>query len=205
MVLPIQCSGLQSFAHSVSEHESSHLLVSAVCFLKIVLSTVALAQVMTRMGLDFTGRPNTEVPRKGMWSTWGMAFTIIGFWSVLNTLVYSAIRFKNIERIPTSSADFASLAIINLGMVLYVVYAAYNTRLTIRERYSIEERNFVGDTVVDDIITSAACLPCSVAQMGRHTISYEKHEGHWCSDTGLAPGVESDLTSRKQAGSYRIW
>lgn len=158
---------------------------------------------MTRMGLDFTGHPNTEVPRKGVWSTWGMAFMILGFWGTLNAMVIMAIRVKNLEHFPISGPDFLSLILINGGMMVYMVYASANTRATIRSRYSIDQdEKYRGQ---EDLIMSAAFLPCTIAQMGRHTISYDKYEARWCSETGLAPGVEADITSRKQTGSYRVW
>jgi hypothetical protein len=41
------------------------------------------------------------------------------------------------------------------------------------------------------------CLPCSVAQMARHTANYHTYEAVCCSKTGLPDGikVEKDLSS----------
>lgn len=179
----------------------SHGVFHPMLWNSLLCPLLALAQVMTRMGLDYTGRPNTEVPREGMWSTWGMAFTILGFWGMLNAMVMTLIRLKSVEGMPTSMGDTTSLVLINGGLMLYVIYGTVNTRRVIRNRYSIEAK--FGD--MEDVVAATACLPCTVAQMGRHTIPYEKNQGYWCTDTGLAPGVESDITSRKQSGSYRVW
>ena len=91
---------------------------------------------------------------------------------------------------------------VNVGMFVYIVYAASNTRAIIREKYMIRE-SCCGD--MEDIVFTAVCMPCSISQMGRHTVSYEEHTGLCCSDTGLEDGIEADITARHHVGSYRIW
>lgn len=154
------------------------------------------------MGLDYTGLPAQDIPRKGLWSTTGMTRTIFVCWTMLNALIAIGLLYKLTRGISISVGDVAAFSLVNLGMYVYTVYAASNTRSMIREKYIIPAR--VGSDFEDPVVT-AACLPCVISQMGRHTVSYEEHKGVCCSDTGLEPGVEGDITARTHVGSYRIW
>jgi Cys-rich protein (TIGR01571 family) len=157
---------------------------------------------MTRMGLDFMGLPGSDIPRTGIWSTKGMTAALVLFWILLNALIFTGYYIKDKGGVPISGADVASFVMVNVGMSIYVVYAASNTRAIIREKYKISQKH-CGD--MEDIVTVATCMPCSIAQMGRHTINYEEHTAFWCSDTGLEEGIEADITARPHMGSYRIW
>ncbi len=157
---------------------------------------------MTRMGADFMGLPARDIPRKGMGSTMGQTTTISAFWIMLNTLILYGVYYKLKQEVPISGADIAAFLLVNAGMFVYIVYAASNTRLLIRNKYRIDDV-VCGD--LEDIVCSALCMPCVVSQMGRHTVSYEDHKGVCCSDTGLEPGVEGDITARRHVGSYRVW
>ena len=137
---------------------------------------------MTRMGLDFMGLPGPSIPRRGLWST--RATTI------------------KMGAVAISGADIASFVIVNVGMLVYTVYAASNTRAIIREKYKIKQ-GCCGDW--EDSLLSAFCMPCSIAQMGRHTVAYDEHKALCCSDTGLEEGVDADITGHTHVGSYRIW
>jgi Cys-rich protein (TIGR01571 family) len=157
---------------------------------------------MTRMGLDFMGLPGSDIPRTGIWSTQAMTTKLLLFWVFLNALIFFGFYIKDVGGVPVSGADIASFAMVNVGMFVYMVYAASNTRAIIREKYKINHHHR-GD--LEDIVYTAACMPCSVAQMGRHTISYDEHRGLCCSDTGLEEGIEADITARPHIGSYRLW
>lgn len=157
---------------------------------------------MTRMGVDYMGLPAPDIPRNGLWSTTGMTTTILVCWTMLNTVIIAGLHYKFTRGISVSVGDIAAFSLVNLAMYIYIVYAAANTRWLIREKYSIKA-SFCGD--IEDTMVTAACMPCAISQMGRHTVSYERHKGICCSDTGLEPGVEGDITTRKHVGSYRIW
>ena len=147
-----------------------------------MLCTVALSQIMTRMKLDFTGRPATDLPAKGLWSTRGMMLTIISFWAFLNVFVLLGVKVKIASGIGMSPADFGAVIMINLAMVFYMVYATAQTRGSIRDKYLIREEKFVD---LEDNVCAIACMPCTISQMGRHTVDYKETSAACCSDTGL--------------------
>lgn len=154
------------------------------------------------MGVDFMGLPSGDIPRTGVWSTSGMTNLIMVFWGMLNTLIFIGLGIKLTHVVPISGADIASFVLVNVGMFVYLVYATSNTRTFIRGKYWIREQS---RSDLNDIVLSAACMPCVISQMGRHTVSYDEHKGVCCTDTGLQPGVEVDITARHHHGSYRLW
>jgi hypothetical protein len=168
-----------------------------------VFGSVGLSQVMTRMGIDYMGLPAKAVPAEGPYSTRGVAFMFLGLWLTLNLIFAVVFWIKKKTGTQISLADIFACVIVNLCMYLYVVYATTNTRVVLRQRYRIKE--FCCRNEVEDAFCAAACMPCVVSQMGRHTVSYIEHRGVCCSDTGLEPGVRADITARSHQGSYRIW
>ena len=144
---------------------------------------VALSQIMTRMGLDFLGRPSNDVPRHGFWSTRGMINLVLGFWAGLNVVVLIGIGVKASAGVAVSGPDVAALILVNISLVVYVVLAAATTRRSIRDQYLIPAERF---GALADVILSTFCLPVTLAQMGRHTASYDNHVAVFCNDTGLA-------------------
>ena len=154
------------------------------------------------MGLDFMGLPGPSIPRRGLWSTRATTITILLSWVFLNSLIVVGFSIKKMGAVAISGADIASFVIVNVGMLVYTVYAASNTRAIIREKYKIKQ-GCCGDW--EDSLLSAFCMPCSIAQMGRHTVAYDEHKALCCSDTGLEEGVDADITGHTHVGSYRIW
>jgi Cys-rich protein (TIGR01571 family) len=145
-------------------------------------TTVALAQIMARLGFDFIGRPGQNVPRKGFWSTWGMMLTIIVFWVFLNTVVLLGFNYKWATHVALSAADAAALLVVNISMLAYVMYATAATRGSLREKYLIREHRFID---LEDCLCGTFCMPCTICQMGRHTASFGDHEGVCCNATGI--------------------
>jgi Cys-rich protein (TIGR01571 family) len=152
---------------------------------------VALAQIMTRLGFDFLGHPNPNVPRNGPWSTWEMMRLIISFWVFLNTVIMFGLGIKLVADLGISGADLTSLIMVNLVMFFYAAYATYSTRGSFREKYHIPEHRFID---VEDCLCATCCMPCTICQMGRHTVSYNEHQGACCTNTGIRDGVEERET-----------
>jgi Cys-rich protein (TIGR01571 family) len=138
------------------------------------------------MGFDFMGRPADDIPKRGIWSTRGMIVTIVSFWLFLNVVVLVGMNAKRLNGVDVSSADLTALVMVNLAMLCYLVYTTMATRGSIREKYLIRENRFCD---MEDGIHAAFCLPCTICQMGRHTASYEDHDGVCCNDTGLPKSV----------------
>jgi Cys-rich protein (TIGR01571 family) len=140
------------------------------------------------MSFDFMGRPAKNLPRQGIWSTWGMVITILCFWVFLNIVVLLGLFVKLSTNVGVEPGDVAALVVVNVAMLAYVVYAAAATRGSIREKYLIREYKFID---LEDCLCATFCLPCTICQMGRHTASFGDHEGVCWNDTGLPDGVSS--------------
>mmetsp|Transcript_29421 Transcript_29421/g.55187 ORF Transcript_29421/g.55187 Transcript_29421/m.55187 type:complete len:85 (+) Transcript_29421:3-257(+) len=68
-------------------------------------------------------------------------------------------------------------------MALFTIYATANTRSYLREKYDIGDQSKTSRAI--DTLSAIFCLPLTIAQMGRHTTSYEEYEGTYCNDTGV--------------------
>lgn len=153
------------------------LLLSFLCPL------LALAQVMERVGLDITGRkPIENTPQDGLWSPRGMAISILCFWAGLNLTIVSGLEFKLHSYVTVSAADFLSIILVNASMIAFTIKATINTRDSLMERYQIPIGR-LGSR--NETIKSIILFPLTIAQMGRHTTSYEHYEGVWCNATGF--------------------
>jgi hypothetical protein len=153
------------------------LLLSFLCPL------LALAQVMDRVGLDITGRkPIHNTPQDGLWSPRGMAISILCFWAGLNLTIVSGLELKIHSYVSVSAADFFSIILVNASMIAFTIYAIINTRDSLMERYQIPIGR-LGSR--NETIKSIILFPLTIAQMGRHTTSYEHYEGVWCNATGF--------------------
>jgi Cys-rich protein (TIGR01571 family) len=154
------------------------LLNSLVCPL------LGLSQVMSRSGLDFMGRKSMDrMPRRGFWSNHRIMVSIVAFWATMNVAIISGFEYKLHSFVHLSSADIASLILVNGLMILFTVYATVNTRHNVREEFHIGPGRLASRT--DDLVSSVCCLPLVVAQMGRHTASYEDYNGVCCNEMGI--------------------
>lgn len=91
-----------------------------------------------------------------------------------------------IRAVPTWTYFLLGLrATCRVTLLLYVVTLAARTRTVARTRYGIPEQHC--DCGVEDAAVSLLCLPCSVAQVARHTADYETYDAICCAPTGLSP------------------
>jgi Cys-rich protein (TIGR01571 family) len=157
----------------------------------VICPMLALSQVQVRLGLDVMGRQaSPDTPKQGLWSTRGMMFTVLVFWVFLNVVIISGFEFKLHNFVRLSPADIVSLALVNGLMIFFAIYSTVNTRTFLRDKYHIgEDRN---QSTIRDILSAGFCMALSIAQMGRHTTSYEEYEGACCNDTGIAQLKNSD-------------
>jgi Cys-rich protein (TIGR01571 family) len=129
-------------------------------------------------------------PKEGLWSTRGMMITVLVFWAFLNTIIISGFEYKLKNFVRLSPADIVSLALVNALMIFFAINATVNTRTFLREKYRIgEDKN---KSRIRDILLAVFCMPLSIAQMGRHTTSYEDYEGACCNYTGIAQLKDSN-------------
>eukprot|EP00977_Amphora_coffeiformis_P018407 scaffold6456_cov147-Amphora_coffeaeformis.AAC.4 len=85
-----------------------------------------------------------------------------------------------------TAADYSAFALVNVFMYGFAVFVAQSTRSTIREKFMIREERCYD---LEDIMCASTCLPCTVAQMSRHTANYDDYEAVCCSRSGLPDGV----------------
>lgn len=138
-----------------------HWWCSCVC------NICALAQVMTRMELNWLGQPALR-------SSWQRTFFIVVAITFLPLIVRSiclAIYFISINTTAYMIAQSLGLVII-----VYIMTILVRTRVYIRERYGIQGGCF------QDFCCSFWCQCCVVAQMLRQTHDYREDPVGCCSN-----------------------
>jgi hypothetical protein len=160
---------------------------------------VALAQIMTRMGFDFKGCP-ANVPEKGIYSTWGTMIAIMSMWAVMNGVVLHQLSVKVSSGAVLSFFDCTAFVVVNAALIAYNVYATANTRANIREYSGIDEKPIaIGNrkfATGQDYLLAAFAMPLAIAQIGRHTASYDNYQASFCTHHGLSKDVTiSDIFS----------
>ena len=139
-------------------------------------------------------RPDGSRSSTGICS--GTFGTILFIW-----IAYLAINFI-ISAIQTSFTDPSTGTVTNatgyhatrgtqaaLGWAFYIFLFVllYKTRVFIRNKYSIRERNCQN---CEDCCCVFWCSCCTVAQIARHTADYETYAARCCSETGLPHNVQ---------------
>jgi Cys-rich protein (TIGR01571 family) len=150
---------------------------------------------MTRLGVDFLGQQPPSIPQTGPWSTWEMMKLILSFWVFLNVLVLTGLGIKIVADLGISGADLSSLIIVNLLMFSYSIYATAAVRGSLREKYRIREHRFRD---MEDCLCATFCMPCTICQMGRHTVSYEEHEGACFTKSGIQDVYEPAKSMQRE-------
>jgi len=149
----------------------------------IVCPLLALAQVMERVELDISGKKVIDtIPHRGLWSPRGMAISILCFWVFLNLTIAFGFKLKLHSYVSLSAEDILSIILVNASMLAFTIYATINTRTSLMERYHIPFGR-LGSRI--ETVQSAILFPLTIAQMGRHTTSYDDYESVWCNATGI--------------------
>eukprot|EP00934_Nitzschia_sp_Nitz4_P008582 Nitzschia sp. Nitz4//scaffold1_size375055//18726//19561//NITZ4_000208-RA/size375055-processed-gene-0.285-mRNA-1//1//CDS//3329540841//8572//frame0 len=140
-------------------------------------SRIAMGQVMTRMHLTWLGEPG---PRVATQNTFKVVVILYLSYIVYSVALAFATADYTMYTVPTGLTVMKWLG--NILFVVWTVYSLVRTRQSIREQYSIPERQCVG---CEDLCCSLFCTCCTVAQMARHTGEYETYPGVCLSETGL--------------------
>jgi hypothetical protein len=158
-------------------HKHPMVLASILCPL------LALTQVMERIGLDITGKKtSSNTPQLVLYTPRGMALSMLFVWAGLNVTILSGIEIKTTRYLAVSAADTFSLFLVNVSLLIFTIYATINTRNYIMQRYQIPVSR-VGSHI--EAFLAAIFFPVSIAQMGRHTASYDIHQAVCCHATGI--------------------
>ena len=123
---------------------------------------ILLAQVMSRVGFDFLGRPSLDNSVNGP----STLKTILSFWIFVNLGLFCAYNVKWSRGMELSMADLGAFAFVNVAYTVFVVYLTSATRGSLREKYYIRESRFHD---LEDCCCATFCLPFSLCQLARHT------------------------------------
>lgn len=169
--------------HEFMKHGCCH----AVLWNALVCPLVAVAQVATRLELDFLGRPLTA-PR--MMHNRSMVLLITGFWLAMNMFLFMGYNYKWSQNLELSVPDLAACGMVNVAFWCYIVFVTQSTRYSLRQKFMIREEQCYD---LEDLCCATFCLPCTVSQMSRHTADYDNYEAVCCSKNGLPDGVTVSL------------
>mmetsp|Transcript_25016 Transcript_25016/g.30764 ORF Transcript_25016/g.30764 Transcript_25016/m.30764 type:complete len:262 (+) Transcript_25016:132-917(+) len=155
-----------------------HLCCALIC------TQVAMAQVMKRMKLTWTGEPGEDHSTA---NTFKIVMTIVVAYCIysvaLDLVSPSLLNPDAFDDDMESSPEIALAKIIgSLLFTFYSIYSLCRTRQSVREKFHIPEENCCG---CEDLCCSLFCSCCTAAQMARHTGEYETYPGMCCTETGL--------------------
>lgn len=146
---------------------------------------ILMAQVLTRMRMNWLGTPSVE----GEWKkTFQRVLTIVVVYFTLSTIFAPpapdfTVDGKIIQNSPPAPVWLVIVSnLINGAFGLYTVIVLMKLRKAVRTRYHIPEQNCPG---MEDFCCSFWCTCCTVAQLARHTANYEDRRAIYCSKTGL--------------------
>ena len=162
---------------------------------------VSLGQITHRLQLDFLGRPRFPGTEQRYTNRFIMLF-VTGSWTLLNVALIYAANYKWMRAMDITASDLTAFALVNITMYGFAVFVAQSTRSSIREKFMIREERCYD---LEDVMCASTCLPCTVAQMARHTANYNDYEAVCCSKTGLPDGVKVKHTvSMKEQGDFVV-
>jgi len=160
---------------------------------------LATAQVQTRLNLNFCGDEKSGRATPGGWKCENMVihllYTIIFVVAYLMYWIYNILPlyqelFALIKDDPTNPEKDdlhnevrsvqQTLDLYANAFGIYAIVVIYRTRRAIKRRYAIPQ-----DFCCEDVVCSACCQCCTVAQYGRHTADYEKYRSVCFSTTGV--------------------
>lgn len=158
------------------------LLVFQLC---VLYNTVALTQIMSRLkGKELPGTVQQHVGARAVGITFSMMIAlhfVVAFF-LWRAWLYSAhAMVLAYGCIPVLAAD--------LALMCYYFFLVIRTRREMQLKYRIPSNPCVADSCL-----SVFCTPCVLSQMGRHTADYETYIGRCCTQNGLPPQIDVELS-----------
>jgi len=142
---------------------------------------LAMAQVISRMQLTWTGEPGTFYASSHAFLS--IVLLVAAYFAYSTALELAAYPYS----LDTTPPYIAGLRFGgNFLFVVWSVYALCRTRENVRARYQIPEEKCRG---CEDLCCAIWCACCTTAQLMRHTGEYEHYPGVCCSRTGHPPGT----------------
>ena len=147
---------------------------------------ILVAQVMTRMKLNFLGKP-------APYDEWTKTFRNV-WWITVAVFVLRFLTSPTVEVDEDGNPETGTInptagfvrSTISFLYTLYIWYILYVTRARVRERYSIPEECCAG---CEDMLCAVCCSCCTAAQMADHTADYDVIRATCYTNTGLPKAV----------------
>jgi len=154
---------------------------------------IAVGQVATRLQLNWCGQSGNKVDAYAVQNN---MLAMVVFWVVLNVI---AIHYMLVQWVRGwfDYSDATPIIAINVFIYLLTVIVVTNTRKQVREKCEISD-----DCPGEDFCKTITCMPCTIAQMGRHTADYDSFPGYCCSKTGLPENVSIIAPSNARVSTY---
>jgi len=164
------------------------VVISSICCTQILM-----AQVMTRMQLNWLGI-KTSIHETG--NTFRTVLIVIGSYYILY-FTY-AIMFPGWDYYDENTGENYHVenaagrlvrSIIKILFAAWSVYALGNVRFAMKEKYNIPTKHFGR---WEDYIYACFCSCCITSQMARHSADYEQYDPVCCSGDGLPEDARID-------------
>lgn len=145
------------------------VLTQATFWMGFVCTPILMAQLMTRLGLDWKGRECPDEEERAL---------------TYNRIIMAAIAVLLLGYIPGIGA-----VIMLLFWLFVVVWIGTNARGVVRRRYRIPATCCAGccDGQLSDCLCMLVCGCCSTIQMARQTHDDHEFPGYCCTTSGLPP------------------
>ena len=148
--------------------------------------SVALAQIMARMKLNFNGNRTMEIRSRVQLAK--VVFIPCVLFVLNGLLGYLMLRgfYFHVHHI-FQIFFYSSIIVLIVDAIIVVYFFALLIKTRKQVRYAF---NIPKESPVEDIIFSIFCTPCTITQMGQHTADYSTYVANCCSDTGLSRHIE---------------
>ncbi|GKY98761.1 hypothetical protein MPSEU_000832400 [Mayamaea pseudoterrestris] len=140
------------------------VFTQATFWLGLCCTPVLMAQLVTRLKLDWQGRSNASREEVSL---------------SFNKIMLSFIAVLMLGYIPV-----VGLFIIVAYLILIITCVGRNVRGSMRRKYNIRSSTCCCEPL-DDCLCMCLCGGCSTIQMARHTHNDKEYPGYCCTTTGL--------------------
>lgn len=162
----------------------NHLWTSCCCCL------ISAGQVITRLQLDWLGRPSTSVAQT-TGAFWILFYMTVAYWTSYLVL---GLAVGDISSTDDLTPFIVAIVVVRdfiwysyMGLSIYILY---NVRKHVRGKYAIPEHEQC-PTGCEDVCCAVCCPHLTAAQLLRHTADYDTYHSSCCTETGVPDSVPS--------------
>ena len=151
---------------------------------------VSAGQVISRLQLDWLGRPSTSVAQT-TGAFWILFYMTVAYWTSYLVL---GMAVGDISSTDDLTAFIIAIIVVRdiiwytyMGLSIYILY---NVRKYVRGKYAIPEHEQC-PTGCEDVCCAVWCPHLTAAQLLRHTTDYDTYHSSCCTETGVPDTVPS--------------